>query len=75
MKEIIIDSEVFDEIKKACSPHIKDKCDYCGCEINKKTFGFSSRDITCCKDLFCLIQATEEERLKEDSESNEETKK
>jgi len=57
MKEIQIDKECFESLKKAIGDSIKDKCDYCGKKITKDTFGLLSKDITCCNDLICLVQA------------------
>lgn len=65
--QIVISEDVFDEIKEACKPHIKDNCTYCGCEINKKTFGYLSKGITCCKDKVCLFQAISKEFCEDDN--------
>jgi len=60
MEQITLDKSVFDEIKPLLEPYIKDHCNYCGIKITKKTFGLLSREITCCSNMVCLIQAIED---------------
>lgn len=64
MDKIIISSDVFDEIKEACKPHVKDNCKYCGCKIDKNSFGLLTKDITCCKSMVCITESL----MQEDSE-------
>ena len=64
---MLIDKEVFDRIAPLLKPHIKDCCDYCGCKITRDTFGLLDRDITCCQNMICLIEAINDLDKKESS--------
>ena len=58
---ITIDKSAFDILKEALGDKIKDKCDFCEEKITKDNFGYISKDITSCKNIFCLTQAVKEE--------------
>lgn len=60
MEEIKLNKENFEKIAPELKPWLKDHCNYCGEKITKKTFGFLSKNITCCKSELCLFLAMDD---------------
>ena len=60
IEKIVITSEVYDKLKASLGKLIKEKCDYCGCEINRDIFGLLQKDITCCRSILCLTEYFED---------------
>ena len=55
-----ITSENYEQLKYKLKPHLKENCKYCNIKIDKETFGYLSREITCCRNMICISQAVGE---------------
>lgn len=68
---VAVNKESFEDVRELIKEYVKPTCKYCDVKITKDTFGFISRDITCCKDIICLISAMqEEEKMKSQNNTN-----
>ena len=62
METITITKEAFDLIKDLLEEKIKENCDFCGCKIDSDSFGYISRDVTCCNFIECILESTKDNK-------------